>query len=137
LAHLDLSDATFACPDLTKFCRLDELGLAVAGQRLRPDRAVLASRVVEPDQWCRRFGCEGVPRDTVTRERAHESGEMSYHGVDVVSVSVDVPGSSPVLSAHPHHHLGARATWPLSARMHFAHDGGTWLAAGAVASMWR
>jgi hypothetical protein len=49
LAHLDLSDATFACPDLTKFCRLDELGLAVTGQRLRPDRAVLACRVVEPD----------------------------------------------------------------------------------------
>ena len=72
MAHLDLSDATFACPDLTKFCRLDELGLAVTGQRLRPDRAVLACRVVEPDQWCRRCGCEGVPRDTVTRELAHE-----------------------------------------------------------------
>jgi transposase len=72
LAHLDLSDATFACPDLTKFCRLDELGLAVTGQRLRPDRAVLACRVVEPDPWCRRCGCEGVPRDTVTRELAHE-----------------------------------------------------------------
>jgi hypothetical protein len=37
LAHLDLPDATFACPDLPKFCRLDELGLAVTGQRLRPD----------------------------------------------------------------------------------------------------
>jgi transposase len=33
---------------------------------------VLACRVVEPDQWCRRCGCEGVPRDTVTRELAHE-----------------------------------------------------------------
>jgi hypothetical protein len=72
LAHLDLSDATFACPDLTKFCRLDELGLAVTGQRLRPDRAVLACRVVEPDQWCRRCSREGVPRDTMTRELAHE-----------------------------------------------------------------
>jgi len=72
LANLDLSDATFACPDLTKFCRLDDLGLAVTGQRLRPDRAVLACRVVEPDQWCRRCGCEGVPRDSVTRELAHE-----------------------------------------------------------------
>ncbi|MEU1536419.1 ISL3 family transposase, partial [Streptomyces fagopyri] len=67
-----MSDATFACPDLTKFCRLDELGLAVTGQRLRPDRAVLACRVVEPDQRCRRCGSEGVPRDTVTRELAHE-----------------------------------------------------------------
>ena len=65
-------DATFARPDLTRFARLDELGLEVVGQRLEPDRAVLACRVVEPDQWCRRCGCEGVPRDTVKRRLAHE-----------------------------------------------------------------
>jgi transposase len=65
-------DATFARPDLTTFCRLDALGLVVTGQRLEPDRAVLACRVVEPDQWCRRCGTEGVPRDTVTRRLAHE-----------------------------------------------------------------
>jgi len=65
-------DATFARPDLTTFARLDELGLEVVGQRLGPDRAVLACRVVEPDQWCRRCGCEGSPRDTVTRRLAHE-----------------------------------------------------------------
>ena len=64
--------AGFGCADLTTFCRLDELGLEVTGQRLEPDRAVLACRVVEPDQWCRRCGCEGVPRDTVTRRLAHE-----------------------------------------------------------------
>jgi hypothetical protein len=74
-----VSDATvgershaFARPDLTTFCRLDELGLVVTGQRLEPDRAVLACRVLEPDQWCRRCGCEGTPRDTVTRQLAHE-----------------------------------------------------------------
>ncbi|MBC7307115.1 MAG: ISL3 family transposase [Dietzia sp.] len=67
-----MSDATFASPDLTTFCRLDELGLEVTGQRLEPDRAVLACRVVEPDQWCRRCGCEGLPRDTVVRRLAHE-----------------------------------------------------------------
>ena len=65
-------DATFARPDLTTFCRLDDLGLEVTGQRLEPDRAVLACRVSEPDRWCRRCGCEGVPRDTVTRRLAHE-----------------------------------------------------------------
>lgn len=68
--------AGFACADLTTFCRLDELGLEVTGQRLVPDRAVLACRVVEPDgsdeRWCRRCGCEGSPRDTVTRRLAHE-----------------------------------------------------------------
>jgi transposase len=61
-----------ACADLTAFCRLDELGLEVTGQRLEPDRTVLACRVVEPDQWCRRCGCEGVSRDSVVRRLAHE-----------------------------------------------------------------
>jgi len=64
--------AGFGCADLTTFCRLDELGLEVTGQRLELDRAVLACRVVEPDQWCRRCGCEGTPRDTVVRRLAHE-----------------------------------------------------------------
>ena len=67
-----MRNATFACPDLTTFCRLDELGLEVVGQRLEPGRAVLACRVVEPDGWCRRCGCEGTVRDTVVRRLAHE-----------------------------------------------------------------
>jgi len=67
-----VSDVTFGCPDLTTFCRLDELGLEVTGQRLEAGRAVLACRVVEPDQWCHRCGCQGIPRDTVTRRLAHE-----------------------------------------------------------------
>lgn len=67
-----MPDATFGCPDLTTFTGVDELGLEVIGQRLAPDRAVLACRVVEPDRWCRRCGCEGAPRDTVTRRLAHE-----------------------------------------------------------------
>jgi transposase len=65
-------DASFACPDLTTFCRLDELGLVAVGQRLEPDRAVIACRVIEPDRWCRRCGCEGSARDTVVRRLAHE-----------------------------------------------------------------
>jgi len=65
-------DAIFAFPDLTTFCRLDELGLAVVGQRLDPDRAVLACWVVERDAWCRRCGAEGAPRDTVVRRLGHE-----------------------------------------------------------------
>lgn len=40
----------FACAYLTTFYRLDEL--EVTGQRLDPDRAVLACRAVEPDHWC-------------------------------------------------------------------------------------
>src|SRR3954447_3254857 len=64
--------AEFGSADLSAFCRLDELGLEVTGQRLEPDCAVLACRVVEPDGWRRRCGYEGVPRDTVLRRLAHE-----------------------------------------------------------------
>ena len=67
-----MSDATFTCPDLTTFTRLDELGLVVVGQHLEPGRAVLACRVLDADQWCRRCGCEGTARDTVVRHLAHE-----------------------------------------------------------------
>ena len=67
-----MPDATFAGPDMTTFTRLDELGLEVTGQRLDANRAVLACRVVEPDQWCRRCGCQGRVRDTVVRRLAHE-----------------------------------------------------------------
>jgi transposase len=66
------AEAGFGCPDLTVFCRLDELGLVVTGQRLDPDRAVLACRVVDDDDWCHRCGCQGVPRGTVVRRLAHE-----------------------------------------------------------------
>ena len=68
LEDLDVPDATFACPDLTTFCRLDELGLEVTGQRVEPDRAVLACRITDDGSWCRRCGEQGNPRDTVTRQ---------------------------------------------------------------------
>jgi len=67
-----VSHATFARPDLTTFAGLDRLGLEVVGQRVEPVRAVLGCRVVEPDQWCHRCGCEGTLRDTVVRRLAHE-----------------------------------------------------------------
>ena len=74
LEDLDMSDAIaragFARPDLTTFCRLDELGLVVTGQRLERDRAVLACHVLDADRWCRRCGCEGVVRDSVQRRLA-------------------------------------------------------------------
>jgi len=67
-----MPDATFTCPDLMTFTGLGALGLEVSWQRIEPGRAVLASRVVDDDRWCRRCGCEGVVRDCVLRERAHE-----------------------------------------------------------------
>jgi len=47
---LDVPNATFDSPDLTTFCRLDDLGLEAVGQRLEPDRAVLECRVVNSDE---------------------------------------------------------------------------------------
>lgn len=67
-----MPDATFACPDLTTFCRLDELGLEVTGQCVEPERAALACRIVDDDWWCRRCGGQGALRDTVTRQLVHE-----------------------------------------------------------------
>ncbi|MCL2091757.1 MAG: ISL3 family transposase [Micrococcales bacterium] len=66
-----MSHATFDAPDLTTFCRLDGLGLEVTGQQVTAERAVLACRVVEPDAWCRRCGCEGSAIGTVKRSLAH------------------------------------------------------------------
>jgi hypothetical protein len=78
-ASIRRTDPVFGPANLTTFCRLDELGLEVTGQRLEPDRAVLACRVAEPEdrdgsdeRWCRRCGCQGAPRDNVTRRLAHE-----------------------------------------------------------------
>ncbi|WP_019481127.1 ISL3 family transposase [Arthrobacter sp. TB 23] len=65
-------NATFHAPDLTTFCRLDELGLEAVGQQLCPGRAVIECRVVQANPWCRGCGSAGVLRDTVTRRLAHE-----------------------------------------------------------------
>ena len=68
---LDLSDVSFSCPDLNSFCRLDTPGLTVTGQHLDSERAVLECRVLDPDDWCRRCGAQGMFRDTVARPIAH------------------------------------------------------------------
>ena len=70
---LDMSNAAFDRPDLSALTRLDGLGLEVTGQRMWPDHAVLACRIVGEDRWCRRCGCQGTLRDTVVRRLAHES----------------------------------------------------------------
>ncbi len=71
---LDVDDATFCPPDLTAFCGLDDLGLVVVGQLVKPTETVLACRVVAgaDDSFCRRCGAHGIVRDSVTRRLAHE-----------------------------------------------------------------
>ena len=67
-----MDDSTFADPDLTTFCRLDQLGLRVTGQFLEPDRAILECCVVAEDRSCRVCGSCGVPRDTLSRRLSGE-----------------------------------------------------------------
>jgi hypothetical protein len=43
-------DAIAFAPRLTAFCRLNELGRVVVGQRLEPKRAMLACRVIAGDR---------------------------------------------------------------------------------------
>lgn len=67
-----MPDATFTTPDLTTFTGLDDLGLKVTGQLIEPDRAVLACRVLDPDDFHPPVRLSGVPRDTVVRRLAHQ-----------------------------------------------------------------
>lgn len=67
-----MTNATFATPDLTTFCRLDELGLEAIGQHLSSGRAVIECRLAEVDPWCRGCGGEATPRGTIARRLAHE-----------------------------------------------------------------
>ena len=55
----NMPHAPFVRPDLGSFCRLDELGLQVEGQRLEPGRAVL-----------RRRGCAARQRDPAAGARS-------------------------------------------------------------------
>ena len=50
LEELNVHDAAVAYSTLTTRCLLDGLVLDTGGQPLEPGRAVLASRVVAPDQ---------------------------------------------------------------------------------------
>src|SRR5660397_157425 len=69
---LDVFHATFAAPDLTTFCNLDELGLRVVGQHVDAQRATLECRVVDADDVCRWCGGRGRSLGTIARRLAHE-----------------------------------------------------------------
>lgn len=62
---LDMLHPTFATPDLTTFCRLDELGLVAVGQLIEPEVATIECRLAHepfghhrPRCWC---GCPVAP----------------------------------------------------------------------------
>lgn len=63
--------ATFTTGDLDAFCQLDRLGLSAIGQSIQAHSSVLECRALDPDDWCRLCGQQGVPRGTVTHRLAH------------------------------------------------------------------
>ena len=68
------------------------------------------------------------------------SGQMTYHSVADVEVTVDVSGGSPVLHARTRTEAtiwGGHGVWPLRLRITYRQQGGAWVAAGSVASTWR
>jgi hypothetical protein len=68
------------------------------------------------------------------------SGQMTYHAMADVDVSVDVSGGFPVLTARTRTEAtiwGGHGTWPLQLRIQFTFDGTAWLAENTVASVWR
>jgi len=72
LEDLDVPDATFMRPGLTAFCGLDETRARGHRATRRARRAVLAWRITEEGRWCRRYGEQGSPRDTVAPQLVHE-----------------------------------------------------------------
>lgn len=75
----DVHDATFACPDLTTFMRLDELGLEAIGQRLEPGCAGGGVRA----GWRRSAGSTSMAaarskRRSMAREDLPHSTAMSW-----------------------------------------------------------
>jgi hypothetical protein len=68
------------------------------------------------------------------------SGEMTYHSMRDVTVSVeDADTNEPVLTADTRTDAtiwGSRGTWPLRLEVHFARHDHTWKATRSVASTW-
>jgi hypothetical protein len=68
------------------------------------------------------------------------SGQMTYHSVADVDVTVDVSGGAPVLSARTRTEAtiwGGHGTWPLQLRITYRQQDRAWVAASSVASTWR
>ena len=69
-----------------------------------------------------------------------DSGEMTYHSMKDVAITVDdVDTGEPVLTVRTHTDAtiwGSRGVWPLLLEIRFALAGDRWVAAHTVASTW-
>ncbi len=66
-----MDSPNFKMPDLDTFCLLDGLGLTATGQDVTASHGVITYRGIDPDEFCRECGVEGVPRGTVVRRLAY------------------------------------------------------------------
>lgn len=67
------------------------------------------------------------------------TGEMTYHSMKDVAVTVRTDHGDPVLTARTRTVAtiwGGHGTWPLRLEIHFALESGKWLASHTVASTW-
>jgi|SRR4051794_25567235 len=79
LRDLDVTDATpdrgSGCPDPAMYCRLDEPGLEVVGQRLNPIRAVLSA--MRAGLWSRTSGAAAAARRRTRHTTARRLAQPS------------------------------------------------------------
>ena len=67
------------------------------------------------------------------------SGQMTYHSMTDVDVSVDDSGDAPVVTARTRTEAtiwGGHGIWPLRLRITYRRQDGAWIAADSVASTW-
>ncbi|GAA2495472.1 nuclear transport factor 2 family protein [Terrabacter carboxydivorans] len=98
------------------------------------DAPALAEQLTENFTLTHMTGYEQPRRDWLTQV---PSGEMAYHRITDVAVTVGGDATDPVLTARTRTDAtiwGGRGTWPLQLEIHFTHDTGQWLSAYTIAS---
>lgn len=100
------------------------------------DASALAELLTEDFMLTRMTGYEQTRREWLTQVA---SGEMTYHRITDVDLTVGGEATEPVLTARTRTDAtiwGGRGTRPLQLEIHFTHDAGRWLAAYTIASTW-
>jgi len=68
---LAVAQLTFDPADLTRFCRLEDVGLVATGQIVTEDEAVIECRMAVADNFCGGCGAQGRVRDSERRRIVH------------------------------------------------------------------
>ena len=100
------------------------------------DASALGQLLTEDFMLTHMTGYEQTRREWLTHVA---SGEMTYHHITDVAITVSGDTTEPVLTARTRTDAtiwGGRGTWPLQLAIHYTHDTGQWLAAYTIASTW-